>query len=171
MKKSHLHNIKNSGFKTPDGYFDAFDERLLKKLNVNKEMASISDSGFKVPDNYFETFDDKLQAHLKNENSSTKVIKLNPWRKVAYLSGVAASIALLLTFLLNSKGQLTINQIETASIENYLIDQNLNAYDIASFLNEEDLIVDNFISSSLTEESLENYLINNTSIEDLIIGK
>lgn len=171
MKKSHLHNIKNSGFKTPDGYFDAFDERLLKKLNVKKEMASISDSGFKVPDNYFETFDDKLQARLKNENSSTKVIKLNPWRKVAYLSGVAASIALLLTFLLNSKGQLTINQIETASIENYLKDQNLNAYDIASFLNEEDLIVDNFVSSSLTEESLENYLINNTSIEDLIIGK
>lgn len=170
MKKSHLHHIKDSGFKTPDGYFDAFDERLSKKLSAQEDMASISDSGFKVPDNYFETFDKRLQARLQNE-TPVKVIRLNPWRKVAYLSGVAASIALLLTFLLNSKDDLTINQIETASIENYLKDQNLNVYDIASFLNEDDLIVDNFVSNSLTEESLETYLINNTSIEDLIIGK
>ena len=34
MKKSHLHNIKETGFKIPDTYFDAFDDRLLKKLNV-----------------------------------------------------------------------------------------------------------------------------------------
>lgn len=170
MKKSHLHNIKDPGLKAPDGYFDTFDERLFKKLNAQKEMASVTDAGYKVPDNYFESFDDKLQARLKEDNAP-KVIKLKPWRKVAYVSGIAASLLLMFAVFMKSQEKLSINHIETASIEDYLKDQNLNIYDIASFLNEDDLDLDNFVSNTLTEESLENYLLNNTSIEDLIIGK
>ncbi len=170
MRKSHLHNIKESGMKTPDGYFDAFDERLFKKLDVQKEMASISIPGYKVPDNYFEEFNDKIQTRLKNDDS-LKVINLMSWRNAAYISGIAAALVLMLTVYINSNNILSINQIETASIEDYLNNENLNIYDIASLLNEDDLLLDDFVSSSITEESLENYLLNNTSIEDLINEK
>ncbi len=170
MKKSHLHKIKESGFKTPDAYFDAFDERLFKKMEVQLELDSVSNSGHKIPDHYFENFDDKLQVRLKNE-TAPKVIKMKPWRNVAYISGIAASLVLLLTVFTNSKNDISINQIETASIENYLNGQNLNTDEIASFLNEEDLVLDNFVANTLTEESLENYLLDNASIEDLIIRK
>lgn len=170
MKKSHLHNIKETGFKTPEGYFDTFDDRLFKKLDTQKEMASISDAGFKVPDNYFESFDDKLQSCLKN-GSTPKVRSLVSWRNAAYVSGIAAALVLMLTVFMKSQDNLSINQVETASIEDYLNNENLNIYDIASLLNEEDLNLDNFVTNTFTEESLENYLLNNTSIEDLIFEK
>ncbi len=170
MKNSQIHNIKQTGFKTPEAYFDTFDERLFKKLNVQKEMASISDAGFKVPDNYFEHFDDKLQARLKSQQSS-KVRTLVSWRNAAYISGIAASLLLIFGLFMTSQNNLSINQVETASIEDYLNNENLNIYDISSLLNEDDLVLGDFVSNTFTEESLENYLLNNTSIEDLIFEK
>lgn len=170
MKKRSLHNIKETGLKTPDSYFDSFDERLFAKINVKKEMGALKHSGHSIPDNYFENFDAQLQKRLTNEKQP-KVRTLMSWRNAAYISGIAASLVLLLTVFTKSQDNLSINQVETASIEDYLNDENLNIYDIASLLNEEDLILDNFVSNTLTEESLESYLLNNTSIEDLIFGK
>ena len=170
MKKSQLYNIKESGYKTPDAYFDTFDDRLFKKLDVQKDLASISNAGYKVPDNYFENFGEKLQKQLKSDGDS-KVIKLMSWRNAAYVSGIAASLVLMLTVFMTSQKDVSLSQIETASIEDYLNNENLNIYDIASLLNEEDLMLDNFVSYTLTEESLENYLLNTTSIEDLINEK
>lgn len=170
MKKSHLHTIKETGFKTPDAYFDNFDERLLKKLDSQMRMASISDAGFKVPDNYFESFDDKIQMRLKN-NHTQKVRTLLSWQNAAYVSGIAASLVLMLSLFMKSNNSLSINQVETASIEDYLNNENLNIYEIASLLNEDDLVLDDFVTNTLSEESLENYLLNNTSIEDLINEK
>lgn len=168
MRKSHLHNLKETGFKTPDRYFDAFDDRLLQKLNVQKEMPA--DPGYTVPENYFENFDDTLLMRLKNDDSS-KIRTLVSWRNAAYITGVAASLVLMVSVFIKSKDNLSINQVETASIESYLHNENLNIYDIASFLNEEDLVLDDFVSNTFTEESLENFLLNNASIEDLIFEK
>ncbi len=170
MKKSQLHNIKETGFKTPDAYFDTFNQRLIEKLAVQKDMASITSSGYKVPENYFENFDAKLQARLKI-NEKSKVIPFMSWRNIAYISGVAAVLILMLTVFLQSDNPLSINQVETAYIEDYLNGENLNIDDFASLLTDDDLIFENFVTNTLTEESLENYLLNNASIEDLIFGK
>ena len=170
MKKSHLHNIEDTGFKVPDTYFDSFDDRLLKKLNVQEAMVSITDAGYKVPDHYFENFDDVIQTRLKHD-SAPKVRSLISWRNAAYISGIAASLVLMISVFIKSKDDLSINQVETASIEAYLFNENLSIYDITSLLNADDLVMDDFVSNTLTEESLENYLLNNTSIEDLIIEK
>ena len=170
MKKSQLHNIKEFGFKTPDTYFDTFDERLFKKLSVKKDMASLSNSGHTVPDEYFDGLDAKIQARLKKDHSS-KVITLMSWRNAAYVSGIAASLMLMFGVFMRSPDKLSINQVETASIEDYLTGQNLNIYDIASLLNEDDMQWDDFVPNKLTEESLESYLLNNASIEDLILEK
>lgn len=170
MKKSQLHNIKETGFKTPDAYFDTFNQRLIEKLAVQKDMASITSSGYKVPENYFENFDAKLQARLKI-NEKSKVIPFMSWRNIAYISGVAAVLILMLTVFLQSDNPLSINQVETAYIEDYLNGENLNIDDFASLLTDDDLIFENFVTNSLSEESLENYLLNNASIEDLIFGK
>lgn len=169
MKKSQLHNIKETGFKVPDSYFDSFEQGLLDKMALQKEMASISDPGYIVPDHYFENFDDRLQARLHKKQPN--VISMKFWRHAAAISGVAAALMLMFALLFKSNDPLSINQIETASIEEFLNDENLNIYDIASLLDDEDLVLDNFVSGQFTEESLENYLLNNASIEDLIFGK
>lgn len=169
MKKSKLHTIQETGFKAPDSYFDSFDERLFKKLEVQQDMTALKNPGYKVPENYFDSFDSKLQARLKNEHQP-KVRTLLSWRNTAYFSG-AAALVLMFAIFFQSENNLSINQVETASIENYLNEENLNVYDIASFLNADDIELDDFVANTFTDESLENYLLNNTSIEDLINDK
>ncbi|MBJ7881815.1 hypothetical protein [Gelidibacter salicanalis] len=170
MKKSKLHNITEPGFKTPNAYFDNFDGRLLKKLAVQQEMSEMDGPGYKVPEHYFANFDAKLAQRLK-EIEQPKVRSFVSWRNVAYMSGVAAVLVLMLTVFMKSEDTLSINQVETASIENYLNNENLNIYDIASFLTAEDITVDDFVANTFTDESLETYLLNNASIEDLINEK
>lgn len=170
MKKSRLHTIQDPGFKAPETYFESFDERFFKKLGVQNDMATLKDPGFKVPENYFDSFDSKLQVHL-NKAHQPKVRTLFSWRNTAYISGVAAALVLMFTVFFQSDNTLSINQVETASIENYLNEENLNVYDIASFLNADDIELDDFVANTFTDESLENYLLNNTSIEELINDK
>jgi hypothetical protein len=170
MKKSKLHTIKDTGFKAPHSYFDSFDERLFEKLTVQKDMAAIKNPGYKVPENYFDSFDAKVQARLNNEEHP-KVRMLLSRRNTAYISGIAAALVVMLTVFFQSGDNLSINQVETASIENYLHAENLNAYDIASYLSADDIVLDDFVKHTFTDESLENYLLNNTSIEDLINDK
>ena len=52
MKKENLHNIKQSGFKTPNAYFDTIEDQIMSQISLKN---SNENSGFKVPDNYFET--------------------------------------------------------------------------------------------------------------------
>jgi len=170
MKKSELHNIKDPGFQIPDAYFDTFDERLLKKLDLKREMSEMDGTGYQVPKDYFDNFDAKLAQKLEGLNQP-KVKSLRSWRHIAYYSGVAAVLVLMLTLFMKSEDNLSINQVETASIENYLTNENLNIYDIASFLSTEDIMVEDFVANMITDESLETYLLNNASIEDLINEK
>lgn len=167
MKKSHLYHFKDAGFKTPEAYFDNFDERLFEKMAVQQEMASIKESGHKVPDHYFEDFDSKLLDRIKKD-TSPKARRLLPWKNAAVVTAIAAALLLMFAIFIKSENPMSLNQIETVSIENYLTNEDLNIYDIASFLNEDDLDVDDFVYNTFSDEALENYLLNNASIEDLI---
>lgn len=168
MKKSKLDHIRETGLKTPDAYFDTFDARLVDKITAQKKMASGIDHGLKVPEAYFETFEQNLQKRL-SPTKTPNLKSLAVWKSAAVISAIAASLLIMFAIYNTSPGKVTINQIETASIEDYLNNENLNADDIASFLTGDDLELDNFVKNTLTDESLENYLLNNASIEDLII--
>ena len=96
MKNKKLHNIKTSGFKAPDGYLESFDELLLNKLNESSPLNDLKNSGFKVPENYFESFEEKFAKNLTSEKE-IKVIPFIPWKKMLYVSGIAASIILMVS--------------------------------------------------------------------------
>jgi hypothetical protein len=170
MKKENLHNIKTTGFKTPEYYFESFDATILATLKNEQQLQNIKTAGFKTPENYFETFDEKLNQKLQNKQKS-KVIRLWSWKNAAYTTAVAASLVLFFNLIGNTSDSTTFDDLETTSIVNYLSEEDLNTYDIASLLNEDDLVLDNFVSENISEESLENYLLNNTTIEDLIIDR
>ena len=162
MNSNNLHNIKRTGFKTPDAYFDSFDDILLNQLKLDAHLKDKTASGFKAPKGYFESFDATVLKQLP------KVITLPLWKKVASVSGIAASLAILLT-VFNTTENVTFESLETASIENYIYEENMNTYDIASFLNEDDLVIENFVTTPITDESIESYLLDNTTIENLMI--
>ena len=167
MKNKQLHNIKSTGFKTPDNYFESFDESLFLKLSENELTSKIDSSGFKVPDNYFETFDDKVIKAIE-ENEATKIISLGNWKKIIYVSGIAASLVLVFNLLFATENELTFSDLETASIEYYLINEELSAYEIAPYLGSNELDSDDFIDTKMKASDIEAYLLQNSDVEHLI---
>ena len=156
-----LKNIKNTGFKIPDNYFEGVEDTVLSQIRLK----SIEGSGFKVPNGYFESLEDTVISKIsKNEN--TKVINLFTKRNLLYVSSIAATILLLLNISLFNKKSVSFETLETASVEQYIMNEYIDSYDMASLLTDEDIIEENFIQHNFSEENMENYILNNIDIED-----
>lgn len=166
MKNKNLHNIKSTGFKIPEDYFGSLEDAVFSKMTEQKITSTVNTTGFKAPNDYFETLDAKIVSRVETQSTS-KVIPLFNWKKVAYISGIAASLILAINVFSNSN-PLTFDDLETASIENYLIDQDLNSYDIAPFLGTADLSSENFVENTIQASEIEDYLLQNSNIEYLI---
>jgi hypothetical protein len=199
MKNKKIHNVKKTGFKTPDSYFDSLEDRIFDKLKedtIFKEieepgyatpdsyfesiedsvmsklkddmvLSNIKDSGFKTPDNYFEQVEDSVLVTL-NKGKITKVVPLFSRRNIIYVSGIAAAIMIMFGIFLNKPSG--IDSLDIEVVESYLEDQGLDTFDIASLLSVEDLEGDDFgiINDNVSEESLEDYLMDNANLEDII---
>ena len=163
MKNEKLHTIKNSGFKVPQDYFEGIEDAIL---NEAKLKSIVSDSGLNVPESYFENLEASIldKALVKNE---TKVISLFSKRNLIYLSGIAAAVLLLFNLsIFNSV--VTFDSLDAELVENYFDENNLNSLEIASLFEDTELenIDTNFIT--LEDESLEDYLLENSTLDDLI---
>ncbi|WP_051908125.1 hypothetical protein [Flavimarina sp. Hel_I_48] len=124
-------DIKNGGFKIPQGYFNTFEERLMQNQMLSG-ISSTKENGFKVPPAYFENFDVRLEDKLEDK----KVVKL--WyqdRRAAacFLSAVAA-VFIAFLFLWNPEKENTLDNLSSTALSDYLIHEG-----IQELLSEEDL--------------------------------
>ncbi|WP_460219601.1 hypothetical protein [Psychroserpens sp. MEBiC05023] len=164
MKKNTLDSInKNSGFKTPKNYFSQLEEQIFNEVHLIDKTET---SGFETPDGYFDTVEQNILANITKEND-TKVISLMQWKKVMYVGAVAACLVLMFNIIFQGSEPLTFETIETAAIEDYLEDEDYSGDELASLLTEDELNKDNFIDNKLSEENIEDYLLDNVDIEDL----
>lgn len=166
MKKDKLHNIKSTGFKTPDNYFDSLEDKLFERISEEKSIDGVKDTGYIVPEDYFDTVEDKVVGQL--EASETPVVKLNTRKTFYYIAGIAASFMLLLAIFMNrgdNPEELSIEMVET-----YFEESDLDSYEIAQLLSDEDLLEDDFtiIKTPYEEDNLESYLLENTDIESYL---
>ena len=166
MKNQKLPDDKFSGFKVPKDYLETFDEVLLNRLKGIDSLKEVQNSGFQVPDGYFESLDKKLTQAISSEKE-VKVISLFSWKKAAYVSGIAASIVLLVSLFNKFDNKPTFGNIETAVIENYIVDEDFSNEDFASLITE-DLTLDKFMDSHLIDSNLEDYILDNASVEDYL---
>ncbi len=166
MKKDKLHNIKSTGFKTPDHYFDNFEARLKNRLSSEDKIESIETTGFNVPDNYFDTFEENILQKLSEEDGKP-VVQLFNRKKIYYITGIAASLILLLSLFIN-KGE--VSEISVEMVETYLENQDLDSYELAQLLSDADVLEENFTitETNYTEENLESYLLDNVDIETML---
>jgi len=163
MENQNLKNIKQSGFKAPKGYFENLEESLLNASELNID---IKDSGFKVPENYFETLDDIILSKISN-NTETKVISLFSKKIVIASLSIAASILLLFNLSI-FKPQTTIDSIDIETLESFVFNEELESSDIASLISNDSDYSNILIEGSITDSSLENYLLDSEDIEDII---
>lgn len=167
MKNKSLHNINHSGFKTPEGYFEGFDDKLLEKLKSDVTLSADIASGFKTPESYFDELEDTIIKQLSNDKEP-KVISIFSKRNIVYMSSVAAAVLLLISLsLFNTTSE--FDDLETQTVENYIIDANISSYEIASLLSEEDINQNSLVEYDLKDENIEAYLLDSSDFESLMI--
>ena len=157
MKK----NTKNP-FKTPQGYFDSFEDELMDKLSTEESVIPKA-RGFTVPDNYFDTFNGKLNNKLKSE---TKVIPLYPIKRIiALVASIAAIAIIFIGYIWNSTEDLSISALANTDIDAYFENNefDLTSYEIAEVLPFTDFEYSNMMNSSIENENILDYLSDNTN--------
>ena len=163
MKTNKIHNITNSGLKAPKDYFDNLEDRLMSEIKLN-ETASVS--GFKAPDGYFDTLESRILNKV-SEKETTKVIPLFNRKNILYISSIAAAVLLLFNLSIFEK-ETNWDSLDIETVENYILDENVGSYEIASLLAVDDISEDDFDSLEFTDEAMEGYFLENTSVEDLM---
>lgn len=149
MKRNESHN--NRPFNTPKDYFDSFEERLF--THDTFQNAIPKSHGFNTPENYFDSLTDKVMSLVEEANER------RPWyRKYWYASAVAALVVVgLLVFNLNGNSSAGLEDVNIASIENYL-DESFIEFDdddISALLEENSDFSFNY---NIDEEALIDYL-------------
>lgn len=157
-------NKKNKNpFKTPEGYFDSFEDKLRDKLSRGTSAIPRKTS-FKVPDNYFETFNERLITQL---NKAPKVVQLYPVKKItAIIAAVAAILIVYLGLNLNPAETVRFTDLANTDIEAYFENNelDLSSYEIAEVIPVLNTEVSDMLNSPISEENILEYL--NENIDD-----
>jgi len=161
-----LKNIKTTGFKTPDNYFDTIEDNVMDNIKLNNILNSKS-TGQTTPEGYFDTIEDSVFQKITSSKKEIKVIRLFTRKNMFYAASIAAAIILMLIVVLPSNPSFSNLELET--VENYIYQESYSSEDIAALLTEEELKEVLYADSSYSDESLEDYILDNTTIEDFII--
>ena len=127
--------------------------------NFDLENNNKITTGFTVPEHYFEQFEAKMMQQISTQKTAVKVVSLF-YRKQVWMSSIAALIllAIAIPVYFNMAKE---NNIESHSIENYLVDQqHVNENEIIEHLSEEDInaLENSLITSTNENDAIENYL-------------
>lgn len=159
---------KNNKFKTPEGYFDSFNERLWDKIAKEESIIPKND-GFGLPEDYFKDLNDRISSKL--DENEPKVIALKSYKKFYYVAASIAAIAILtIAFNWSNQSQLSFEDLASTEIDAYFdtTDIKLSTYEIAEVISIDELELNNIFENKLDNEHLLEYLDENISnIEEL----
>lgn len=163
MKKEN----KLLDFKLPESYFETFEERLFSKISEENFPKS---AGFKAPEGYFESLETQVLKTIKTSEKPQKVISLFPKKYFGYAAAVASCLIVGFAIFNNKTSRTNLDALQLAAIDTYIEEGNLNLdlYDLTSLINDEDINEVNFESKQLSDNALENYILENVDEETLI---
>ena len=136
----------------------------MKNFNLGNEPKVTS--GFTTPDGYFDTFSEKVLAQLPKQE--TKVISIFSSKKVWYFAA-AAILILMLSIPLFTKYSTQQEEIDTATLENYIANQsNISEEEIVNLLKQDDL--DKMkLDFNIDDATIEDALKSNANLEQYLI--
>ncbi|MTE27470.1 MULTISPECIES: hypothetical protein [Winogradskyella] len=166
MKKNKLHNVKKTGFKTPDHYFESFEDKLFERMSESQSISDVQSTGFKVPKDYFDSVEDNVMRKLNEDE--TRVVKLSSRKRLYYIAGIAASLVLLFAIFIGKGG--STEELSVEMVETYLESQDLDSYELAQLLSDAEILEEDFTitQTNYNEENLESYLLDNVDIEAML---
>ena len=164
-------NLKISGFKTPEDYFENLEAELFIRMQEEKFPKK---AGFEVPDGYFDSLEVTLLEKVNKKeiplSETGKVISLFPKRYYAYTAAIAACLLLAVTLFNSQQDVSNIDTIQIGLIDKYIEEGNLNLdlYELTSYLDADDIEIVDFDNQYFSQNTLEDYLLENTEEEILI---
>ncbi|MEZ4857929.1 MAG: hypothetical protein R2781_03890 [Flavobacteriaceae bacterium] len=161
MKKEKKYS---HGFKVPPSYFDTLEEKLITSI---QEDALPKQTGFSIPKDYFDSIEEKV-VDIAFQKKESRLIFLFSKKHLGYAASIAAVLLIALSVFFNQKTY-SLDTLPPSEIEAYVTNGNLdlNTQDIAQLLTEDDLESLQIETVFISEENLENYLletINDTSL-------
>lgn len=125
MKEKNNTHQQQSGFRTPDNYFENLEAKLAECIFPSSNKDTLQNipknSGFHVPSNYFEELESKLSSKITTQKSG-KVIRTKFSRNWWYTASAIAAIFILL-FMINpfAKQQTSSwDDVELSAMEQYI---------------------------------------------------
>ena len=162
MKKEKISYNPKSGFKTPPGYFEGFEQELLEKMELSETLGEKKSAGFKAPEGYFDGLEDELFE--KVTKTEPKVRKLVTKEVFLYAASIAAMvIAFASTFYINPETQTSWENLELSVMESYIDNNNidLSTGEISNYIFQQGYIVDDTDLDKVDSEAMMNYLDEN----------
>jgi hypothetical protein len=162
-----LKHIKSTGFKTPENYFNNLEEQILQSVKLQETLKASKHNGFKAPEHYFDALEDSIINSISKEKEKPKVIRLSTKQRILYALSVAAAIIIMIAIF--APYQLDFPDLNNETVENYIYQEVYSNEDLATLFSLDELNNITITDQEYTEESLKNYILENTSLEDLII--
>jgi uncharacterized membrane protein YvbJ len=103
-----------------------------------------------------------------SEQKNTKVISLFNKKSIIYVTSIAAAVLLLFNLSVFEKTP-SFDKLDTETVENYFLNENISSYEIAAVLSDEELNDAISIDFNFDEENIEAYLLEHADIETLMI--
>ena len=138
----------------------------MDNIRLNDVLNNES-NGQIIPKGYFDSIEDRVFEKITSSKKEVKVVRLFTRKNMFYAASIAAAIILMLIVVLPSNPSFSNLELET--VENYIYQESYSSEDIAALLTEEELKEVLYADSSYSDESLEDYILDNTTIEDFII--
>jgi hypothetical protein len=157
---------KNTGFKTPEGYFDEVTDRILDRIK-NEEGAGIPEKdGFVIPEGYMDKMEKEVLSKVKT--SETPVISLRPYRNhLLVAASIAAIFVLVIRLQWNDTKSITFDDLASTDIETYFETREIGftSYEIAEVIPVNTIDLNEFMETGVDDENIMDYL--EDSIDDL----
>lgn len=135
----------------------------MKKFSLdnNPKIAS----GFTTPEHYFDTFQNLvLEKIIYEKPKKGKVFNL---KNIIYAAAAILVLALSIPFL-TSNPTISLEQVDTATLENYISYQsNVSQYELINLMNDDELDAMT-VNLDLEDKSVEDVLTSNPNFENYI---
>lgn len=161
-------NDKKNPFKTPEGYFDNVEDKLVGR--ISDESSNVLDAerrledGFKTPKGYFDSLQDNINKRLTED---TKVVPLRSFKKYyVAVASIAAAALIVFGLFWDTTKDINFTDLADSDIEAYFENNNLelSSYEIAEVIQVDELEISDFLDNPLEEEHILEYL--NDTLDD-----
>ena len=175
MDKNELHNKQSSGYKTPDTYFESFEDRLFDRIDLNDAKRDVmleSETGFETPTHYFDSLEDRILEQVNSKKEETPVISIFSRRNLYYATAVAAVLILTIIAFNSFNSNDVLPNFEDLELSEYEAYIESDAFDMSTeqitALLDDEVSEDLFNDQNLEDTQLLDYLSDEELSDELL---